>query len=188
VDRCGAATGCILLGVGLSNQGLRLRILEEQAAGDGGPVRGDFVLLSTGDNIHADALRPLLGRVTDAAEVVRAARARHPGRVSPVNANILVPEPRAGEGVTDRAEVGAVPLGPRAAHADLCCGTCRREIPGSAAAGDTAGQVIVDLRVLHLSGIWAEVVRRDLQARPLPEPIRRVSYKPRTTRTLKKPA
>ena len=51
-----------------------------------------------------------------------------------------------------------------------------------------SGQVIVDLRVLHLSGIWAEVVRRDLQARPLPEPIRRVSYKPRTTRTLKKPA
>ena len=51
-----------------------------------------------------------------------------------------------------------------------------------------SGQVIVDLRVLHLSGIWVEVVRRDLQARPLPEPIRRVSYKPRTTRTLKKPA
>jgi hypothetical protein len=34
-----------------------------------------------------------------------------------------------------------------------------------------SGQVIVDLRVLHLSGIWAEVVRRDLQARPLPETV-----------------
>jgi hypothetical protein len=32
-----------------------------------------------------------------------------------------------------------------------------------------SGQVIVDLRVLHLSGIWAEVVCRDLQTRPLPE-------------------
>jgi hypothetical protein len=32
-----------------------------------------------------------------------------------------------------------------------------------------SGQVIVDLRVLHLSGIWQEVVRQDLQARPLPE-------------------
>jgi hypothetical protein len=33
------------------------------------------------------------------------------------------------------------------------------------------GQVIVDLRVLRLSGIWAEVVRRDLQARSLPETV-----------------
>jgi hypothetical protein len=51
-----------------------------------------------------------------------------------------------------------------------------------------SGQVIVDLRVLHLSGIWAEVVRRDRHARPLPEPIQRVSDAPRTIRTLKKPA
>ena len=34
-----------------------------------------------------------------------------------------------------------------------------------------SGQVIVDLRVLHLSGIWDEVVRRDLQARPVPERV-----------------
>jgi hypothetical protein len=34
-----------------------------------------------------------------------------------------------------------------------------------------SGQVILDLRVMHLSGIWAEVVRRDLQARALPEPV-----------------
>jgi len=32
-----------------------------------------------------------------------------------------------------------------------------------------SGQVIVDLRVLHLSGIWDEVVRQDLQSRALPE-------------------
>lgn len=51
-----------------------------------------------------------------------------------------------------------------------------------------SGQVIVDLRVLYLSGIWDQVVRRDLQARPLPEPVQRVSYGPRTTRTLEKPA
>jgi hypothetical protein len=31
-----------------------------------------------------------------------------------------------------------------------------------------SGQVIVDLRVLHLSGVWDEVVRRDLESRPLP--------------------
>ena len=34
-----------------------------------------------------------------------------------------------------------------------------------------SGQVIVDLRVLQLSGIWAEVVRRDLEARPLPQAV-----------------
>jgi hypothetical protein len=34
-----------------------------------------------------------------------------------------------------------------------------------------SGQVIVDLRVLHLSGIWADVVRRDLQGRALPERV-----------------
>src|SRR5207237_893267 len=34
-----------------------------------------------------------------------------------------------------------------------------------------SGQVIVDLRVLYLSGIWDEVVRRDLRARALPEKV-----------------
>jgi hypothetical protein len=35
-----------------------------------------------------------------------------------------------------------------------------------------SGQVIVDLRVLHLSGVWDEVVRKDLQSRILPEEVR----------------
>lgn len=48
-----------------------------------------------------------------------------------------------------------------------------------------SGQVIVDLRVLHLSGIWDEVVRRDLEARPLPK---KVSHRPQTSRTSKKAA
>jgi len=34
-----------------------------------------------------------------------------------------------------------------------------------------SGQVIVDLRILHLSGIWDEVVRRDLCSRQLPEKV-----------------
>src|SRR4051812_5262128 len=42
-----------------------------------------------------------------------------------------------------------------------------------------SGQVIVDLRVLHLSGIWDEVVRRDLQSRALPE---RGSHQPSAKR------
>jgi hypothetical protein len=48
-----------------------------------------------------------------------------------------------------------------------------------------SGQVIVDLRVLHLSGIWHEVVRKDLQARPLPE---RVSSQPPARRSPRKAA
>jgi hypothetical protein len=31
------------------------------------------------------------------------------------------------------------------------------------------GQVIVDLRVIHLSGVWAEVYQSSLQAKILPE-------------------
>jgi hypothetical protein len=51
-----------------------------------------------------------------------------------------------------------------------------------------SGQVIVDLRVLYLSGIWDEVVRRDLQARQLPQRIEKASGKPRTSKTFKKAA
>lgn len=51
-----------------------------------------------------------------------------------------------------------------------------------------SGQVIVDLRVLHLSGIWDDVIRRDLDSRALPEIMRRVSHRPQRARTLKKAA
>jgi hypothetical protein len=92
VDRLGAAAGAVLVGVGRSNRGLRLRVRHEQAAEDEGPIKGDFVILSAGDNIHADALRPLLSRVTSAAEVLRGIRLRHRGCVNPVNANSLAVE------------------------------------------------------------------------------------------------
>jgi len=32
-----------------------------------------------------------------------------------------------------------------------------------------SGPVIVDLRTLYLGGVWQDVVRKDLQARALPE-------------------
>jgi hypothetical protein len=51
-----------------------------------------------------------------------------------------------------------------------------------------SGQVIVDLRVLYLSGIWNEVVRRDLQTRQLPQPIGRPSGKQQPSKTFKKAA
>jgi hypothetical protein len=48
-----------------------------------------------------------------------------------------------------------------------------------------SGQVIVDLRILHLSGIWDEVVRRDLSSRPLPA---RVSDEVQPEKTIKRAA
>jgi hypothetical protein len=48
-----------------------------------------------------------------------------------------------------------------------------------------SGQVIVDLRVLYLSGIWQEVVRSDLRARQLPE---EVSVRPQARSTRRKAA
>jgi hypothetical protein len=55
--------------------------------------------------------------------------------------------------------------------------------------GNEFGQVIVDLRVIYLSGIWDDVVRRDLRSRPLPQFIeRKGSYKPQTLKNFKKAA
>jgi hypothetical protein len=42
-----------------------------------------------------------------------------------------------------------------------------------------SGQVIVDLRVIYLSGTWDEVIRHDLQARTMPQTIERASSNPR---------
>ncbi|OAI41207.1 hypothetical protein AYO40_03615 [Planctomycetaceae bacterium SCGC AG-212-D15] len=85
----GAPAGSILSGAGMNNQGLRLRVLQEQRRGSDGPIQGSFVILEVGDNKHADALLPFLNRTTDAAEVLQALRARYSGCVSVANANIL---------------------------------------------------------------------------------------------------
>lgn len=51
-----------------------------------------------------------------------------------------------------------------------------------------SGQVIVDLRVLHLSGIWEDAVQRDLRSRPLPQPLHRASAIAPTRSSLNKAA
>src|SRR3954447_23284044 len=92
VSRCGARAGEVLLGCGMSNQGLRLRVSRGQARGGSGPVVGPFVILDTGDNKHSAALEPLVGLETDAAEVTAFIRVSHPGCVGVANLNILAPE------------------------------------------------------------------------------------------------
>jgi hypothetical protein len=96
VSRVGAAAGDVLCGVGLNNRGLRLRILQEQDRGHDGPLCGGFVILDAGDNKHSDGLAALLGRVTNAAEVLRLIRREHKGCVNVTNANVLSAETVAG--------------------------------------------------------------------------------------------
>jgi hypothetical protein len=93
VNRGGAAAGSVLCGASPGNQGLRLRVLEEQARGNDGPLQGGFVILDAGDNKHSDALASLLHRVTDAREVLALIRRGHAGCVSVANANVLALEP-----------------------------------------------------------------------------------------------
>jgi hypothetical protein len=54
--------------------------------------------------------------------------------------------------------------------------------------GNEFGQVIVDLRVIYLSGIWDEVVCRDLQSRALPQSIEKRSGKPQALKRFEKAA
>ena len=93
VNKHGAVAGCVFLGVGLNNQGLRLRVLQEQARGNGGPLQGGFVILDVGDNKHSRSLAGLLQRVTDAEEVLGVIRQLYAGCVNVANANILALEP-----------------------------------------------------------------------------------------------
>jgi hypothetical protein len=92
VVRTGAEGGSILVGVGSSNAGLRLRVLEPQSKGEDGPIRGRFQILHAGDGVHAPALGGLKGQVTDAAAVLAAIRRDRRHCVSVVNANILAVE------------------------------------------------------------------------------------------------
>lgn len=92
VSKCGAVAGCVLRGSAVNNRGLRLKVIQEQARGNEGAIKGGFVLLDVGDNIHTQSLGPLLGQVTDATAVVGIIRRAHPGCLNVVNANILALE------------------------------------------------------------------------------------------------
>lgn len=93
VSDLGAKAGSVLRGAGAGNQGLRLRVLQGQERGHGGGIKGSFVILDAGDNRHTPSLEALLGRVTDADEVLRLIRQDSPGCVNVANANILALEP-----------------------------------------------------------------------------------------------
>lgn len=96
VSERGATAGSVLCGSGRSNRGIRLRILQEQARGEGGSIQGGFVILDVGDNMHSAFLRPLLNRMTNAAEVLGIIRQQHAGCINVANRNILVAEQNRG--------------------------------------------------------------------------------------------
>jgi hypothetical protein len=89
VSKSGAAAGSVLCGAAANNQGLRLRVLQDQRKGQDGPLTGQFVILDVGQNMHSASLAALLGKVTDAAEVLAAIRRNHRGCVSVANARVL---------------------------------------------------------------------------------------------------
>ena len=92
VESRGAVAGCVVRGIGMNNQGIRIKVLCEQLRGRPGPLQGTFVILDVGDNKHSDDLRPLLGRETNAEEVLRVNRRNFPSCLNVANANILVSE------------------------------------------------------------------------------------------------
>lgn len=102
VNQVGAGAGCVLSGSGLSNQGLRVRVLREQARGEDGPIKGGFVILDVGHNRHSESLEPLLDQLTDAEHVLGVIRRRHAGCVNVVNTNLLT--------VAENAGVATAPL------------------------------------------------------------------------------
>jgi len=85
LERSGAKAGTVLSGVAAHNQGLRVKLLQDQPSGGLGPIEGPFEILEAGDNKHFAALSALRGKVTDAQEVLQVIRATHPGCVSVVN-------------------------------------------------------------------------------------------------------
>jgi hypothetical protein len=92
VCRTEAKTGCILAGAAEKNRGLRLRILQDQPRSSGGPIIGGFHILDVGDNQYSACLEALVGRVTNADQVVRTIRRASPQCVNIVNSNLLVVE------------------------------------------------------------------------------------------------
>jgi hypothetical protein len=92
VEQSGAGAGSILLGSGLNNQGLRLRVLQEQAKGRGGAVTGGFVILDVGNNTFSQSLKSLLDKETNAEKVMDVLRRRHAGCGNIANTNVLVLE------------------------------------------------------------------------------------------------
>jgi hypothetical protein len=88
----GAESGCILRGAKPYNKGLRLRIYQDQAKGNPGPIQGSFQILQTGDNKHAAVLGDLLGMSLDSSGLLHLLRRAHPQCVNVVNANALVVE------------------------------------------------------------------------------------------------
>jgi hypothetical protein len=66
--------------------------LQDQPRGAAGAIKGPFEILNVGSNKHAFSLRELLGRITDAEEVITLMRRTYPGCVGVVNTDDLTIE------------------------------------------------------------------------------------------------
>jgi hypothetical protein len=89
VQETGAVAGSVLVGVASNNHFLRLRVCEAQPKGNGSALIGPFRILAAGIGRHAGALEPLLGRQTNAAEVMRLCRRDEEDGACVVQTNLL---------------------------------------------------------------------------------------------------
>jgi hypothetical protein len=68
----------VLFGTSPSNAGLCIRLTQAQPPGGWGPVGGRFEILDAGSNMHSPVLERLIGKATDAAQVLELIRRQHP--------------------------------------------------------------------------------------------------------------
>ena len=94
VSRTGASAGMVLRGITRSNHGFRVRILQDQPPGNWGIIAGSFIILDAGQNMHSEALQPLVGQTLDAAGLLQVIRREHPTCVNIVNGRIVAAEAR----------------------------------------------------------------------------------------------
>jgi hypothetical protein len=101
----------------MHNEGLRLRVLQDQPKGEPGPIRGRFLILDVGNNKHSISLMQFLGVTTDAQELVTVLRRSYPACVSVVNASSLtVEEPLASQELGKEPKPNATGRGSPGAH------------------------------------------------------------------------
>src|SRR4051794_5502245 len=89
VSKHGAPANALLRGSGISNQGLLVRVLQEQPRGKDGPIEGSLIIVDAGRNRHTQALLSFVNRISDSQELLQVIRRDHPACVNVVNANIL---------------------------------------------------------------------------------------------------
>jgi hypothetical protein len=68
VKDTGAHEGEILVGIGIHNQGLLVKVYQDQPAGSGGRVEGQVLLLHQGTGEYAEGIKMIARKTFDSAD------------------------------------------------------------------------------------------------------------------------